>query len=98
MTNQSNYGSVLIGKVPTESRSPIRTLTYFPIYFGDDERARRLIRSRGERTVAMFTKVNAINHGNKIGRLCREASRTLRREPQITESQLVKKLTKILLN
>lgn len=86
------YGSVLIGRVPTESG-----ITYFPRYFDDGAKTPRL-RNNMEKMVAVFKKVNAVNRGNDIGKLCVKASETLERNPQISELELVKGLSKILLN
>mgnify|MGYP007025394238 CR=1 FL=1 len=86
------YGSVLVGKVRIEGVG----ITYFPRYFDDGEKPPKLRRSKGERMVAVFKKVNAVNRGDDIGRLCGEASKTLERNPQISELALVRGLSKIL--
>ena len=88
----SVYGSVLIGKVPTESG-----ITYFPRYFNDGVKTPKL-RSNREKMVAVFKKVNAVNCGNDIGKLCEKASETLERNPQISEFALVRGLSKLLIN
>ena len=91
---KSVYGSVLIGKVDIEDVG----MTYFPKYFDDGKETPKLRRSKGEKMVAVFTKVNAVNRGNDIGRLCEKASKTLERNPQISEQALKRGLSKILLN
>ncbi|MEK6840745.1 MAG: hypothetical protein AABX79_02210 [Nanoarchaeota archaeon] len=92
MTNRSNYGSVAIRRVPAEGGN-----VYVPRYFGDNQKEPKYVKAR-ERAVATFTSVNAIMRGKSIARLCAEASRTSRSNPRISESQLVKKISKILLN
>ena len=89
------YGSVLVGKVRLREGE---LLTYFPRYFDDGKETPKLRRSKGERMVAVFTRVNAVEHGVDIGKLCVKASETLERNPQISELVLVRGLSKLLTN
>ena len=90
MTNRSNYGSVAIRRVPTE-----RGNVYVPRYFGDAHKEPKHVKAR-ERTIATFTNADAMMYSKTIGRLCIQASKTLRRGSRITESQLVSKISKLL--
>ena len=92
MANQSNYGSVAIRRVPAKCGN-----VYVPRYFGDSNKEPRHAKFR-ERTVAVFTNADAIMYSRSIARLCVQASRTSRREPRITESKLVSKISKLLLD
>ena len=92
MTNRSNSGSVAIRRVQARYGN-----VYAPRYFGDAHQEPRHVKSR-ERTVAVFTNADALMYSKDIARLCVEASRTSRRQPRITESQLVNKINKVLLD
>ena len=93
-SDNSVYGSVLIGRVDIEGVG----ITYFPRYFDDGEKTPELRRSKKEEDVIVFTRVNALSRGKDIGNLCEEASKTLERNPQISEKALKRGLSKILLN
>ena len=90
MTNQSNYGSVTIRRVSAKYGN-----VYAPRYFGDRHKEPRHAKSR-ERTVVTFTNSDAIMFSKNIAMICAQASRTSRREPRITESKLVSKISKLL--
>ena len=92
--DNSVYGSVLVGEVDIEGVG----ITYFPRYSDDGEETPKLRRSKGEKMVVAFTEVNAVDYSSDIGRLCEEASKTLELEPKISRKELVRGLSKILLN